>query len=155
MDSQEGAKMRREVHMGRRKRRRFTSEFKLETVRLVKQGNRSVGQVCKDLDLSETAVRSWLAQYEIDNGRGPAGALTTGERAEFEHLRRENRQLKMERDIQKKRRPSSPRKASEVRLHSGGEGQLPNRDDVQGPSSVPRWLLRVEYARAKPTSEGE
>ena len=85
-----------------RTRRKFTSEFKLETVRLIREGGKTLGQVCRELDLSNSAVRSWVAQYEVDQGRGPAGALTTGERAELERLRRENRQLHMEREILKK-----------------------------------------------------
>ena len=42
----------------RRKRRKFTPEFKAEAVRLCKVGDRSIAQVAKDLDLTETALRS-------------------------------------------------------------------------------------------------
>jgi transposase len=58
--------------------------------------------VARDLDLTETALRSWVRQAEIDAGGGTAGALTTDERAEVARLRRENRTLRMERDILKK-----------------------------------------------------
>ena len=57
--------------------------------------------VARDLDLTETALRSWVRQGAIDAGRGPAGALTTEEREELGRLRRENRTLRMERDILK------------------------------------------------------
>jgi len=89
--------------MGRpRKRRSFTSEFKQEVVQLCRKGDRTVPQVCRDLDLGETAVRRWLGQAEIDEGGGPPGALTTAEREELAQLRRENRVLREEREILKK-----------------------------------------------------
>ena len=46
----------------RRKRRSFTPEFKAEVVALVRQGERSLPAICRELDLGETAVRSWVAQ---------------------------------------------------------------------------------------------
>jgi len=63
---------------------------------------RPVGTVARELDLTETALRSWVRQAEIDAGRGSPGALTTEEREELGRLRRENRTLRMERDILKK-----------------------------------------------------
>ena len=88
--------------MAKRKRRRFTKEFKSETVRLIREGGKTIRQVAHDLDLTESAVRNWFKQAEIDAGRGVPGALTTAEREELQRLRRENRQLQMERDILKK-----------------------------------------------------
>jgi transposase len=87
--------------MAKRRRRAFTREFKAETVRLIQEGGKTVKEVCRDLDLVESAVRSWLRQAEIDEGRGPKGALTSSERDELARLRRENRQLLMEREILK------------------------------------------------------
>jgi hypothetical protein len=57
VDSPKGAKMREELFMARRKRRQFTPEFKAEAVRLTRVGDRSIGQVAVDLDLTETAPR--------------------------------------------------------------------------------------------------
>ena len=88
--------------MARRARRKFSPEFKAETVKLVRESGRTVGQVAHELDLTETALRSWVRQAEVDAGRGPAGVLTTDEREELGRLRRENRTLRMERDILKK-----------------------------------------------------
>ena len=88
--------------MAKRKRRAFTKEFKAETVRLVRDSGKSVGAVARELDLTETALREWVRQAEIDAGRGAPGALTTEEREELGRLRRENRTLRMERDILKK-----------------------------------------------------
>jgi transposase len=88
--------------MEKRKRRSFTREFKAEAVRLCKVGDRSIGQIARELDLTETALRAWVKQAEIDEGQGPAGALTTAEREELVRLRREVKRLEMEREILKK-----------------------------------------------------
>ena len=58
--------------------------------------------VARDLDLTETALRSWVKQADIDEGRGADGALTTAERDELRRLRRKVRTLEMERDFAKK-----------------------------------------------------
>lgn len=88
--------------MGKRKRRSFTAEFKAETVRLIRETGKSIGEVARDLDLTESAVRQWVKKAKIDAGEGPPGALTTAEREELKRLQRENRQLRMEREILKK-----------------------------------------------------
>jgi transposase len=85
-----------------RKRRTFSDEFKTETVKLVRDSGKSVGAIARELDLTETALRNWVQQAEVDAGRGPAGVLTTSEHEELVRLRRDNRRLQMERDILKK-----------------------------------------------------
>ena len=88
--------------MGRRKRRKFTPEYKAEVVRLVRSSGKSVGQVAKELDLTETAVRAWVKQASIDAKRDPHGPLTSEERAELARLRRELKTVTMERDFLRK-----------------------------------------------------
>jgi transposase len=88
--------------MTKRKRRQFTDEFKQDTVRLIRESGKTVAEIARDLDLSESAVRNWLNQAEIDEGRGGQGEITTAERQELQRLRRENKQLQMEREILKK-----------------------------------------------------
>jgi transposase len=85
--------------MAKRKRRAFTTEFKAEAVRLVRESGKSVPIVARELDLTETALRSWVRQAEVDAGRGAPGALTSEEREELGRLRRETRTLRMEREI--------------------------------------------------------
>ncbi len=85
-----------------RQRRSFTPEFKADTVRLVLEEGKSVPQVSRDLDLTETAVREWVKQAQINAGKGAPGALTTTEKEELARLRRENRELRMERELLKK-----------------------------------------------------
>lgn len=89
--------------MKKRQRRKFTAQFKAETVRLIRAGDKPISQVARDLDLSESAVRTWVKRADIDAGRSSSGGeLTTAEREELLRLRRENRQLEMEREILKK-----------------------------------------------------
>jgi transposase len=86
--------------MTARQRRSFAPEFKAHTVELVRTSGKSVGEVCRDLDLTETAVRRWIAQADIDEGR--RDGLTTAEHEELSRLRRENRVLREEREILRK-----------------------------------------------------
>ena len=85
----------------RRARRQFTDEFKAGVVRLVLDDGKTVGAVARDLDLTETAVRDWVARARADRTHGRTG-LTTAEREELARLRKENRVLQEERDILKK-----------------------------------------------------
>jgi transposase len=92
-----------EVFMGKKqKRRTFTSEYKSEVVALVRSSGKSIGQIARDMGLLDSSVRAWVRQADIDSGKGPAGALTTAEREELTALKRENRTLRLERDILKK-----------------------------------------------------
>mgnify|MGYP003576900431 CR=1 FL=1 len=88
--------------MERRKRRSFTPEFRAEAVRLVSEGSKSLPQVAKALDLTESALRNWVNEAKRSQSKSPAEALTTAEREELLRLRKENRQLQMERDFLKK-----------------------------------------------------
>lgn len=84
-----------------RTRRTFSKEFKAEAVALVKQQGLNINQVAKDLGVAWTLVNKWVMQHEADSGER-SDLLTTEERAELTALRRENRTLKLEREILKK-----------------------------------------------------
>lgn len=64
-------------------------------------GWRSIGQVCRDLDLTETSVRKWVAQADIDAGL--KDGLTSAELEEMARLRKEVRALREELDILKRK----------------------------------------------------
>jgi transposase len=85
----------------KRPRRSFTDDFKASAVRLVLDEGKSISQVARDLDLTLSALRHWVEQARADRTHGKTG-LTTAEREELARLRKENRTLKMERDILKK-----------------------------------------------------
>jgi transposase len=84
-----------------RPRRSYTPEFKAEIVEVCQRGDRSIAQVARDFDLTETAVRSWVKQAELDAGTRHDG-LTGDERHELVRLRRENRRLQEDVDILKR-----------------------------------------------------
>ena len=87
---------------GRRPRRVFSEEFRAGAVRLVLEEGKSAGAVARDLDLTQSALRAWVARAQADRTKGKSGALTTVEREELGRLRKENRQLRLERDVLKK-----------------------------------------------------
>jgi transposase len=66
----------------------------------VRQPGNSAASVARDLDLTETAVRAWVKQADIDNG--DRDGLTSAQLAELAQLRKENRVLREERDILKR-----------------------------------------------------
>jgi transposase len=85
----------------RRPRRKYTEEFKAETVRLVLDEGKSIPAVARDLELTESSLRNWVDQARADRTHGKTG-LTTAEREELARLRKENRVLQEEREILKK-----------------------------------------------------
>ena len=88
----------------RRPRRSFSDEFKAGAVQRVLDGGRTIPQVARDLDLTESALRGWVEQAHADAGKGKPGALTSSEREELTRLRKENRELRMDREILEKSR---------------------------------------------------
>ncbi|MEU3002292.1 transposase [Streptomyces sp. NPDC006995] len=128
--------------MGKKKprpRRSFTSEFKAEIVELRRRGDRSVGQIAKDFDLTETAVRDWVKQAEVDAGE--RNGLTSSEREELAALRRENRRLREDVDILKRASTpaaNSPRCAGSWASPSPWARSGPPRTTPPARASTPR-----------------
>ena len=81
-------------------RPQYPLEFRQQMVALVQAG-RSPKALAKEFEPSEQTIRNWVKQAELDTGQRTDG-LTSEERAELRQLRRENRQLKLEREILKK-----------------------------------------------------
>lgn len=88
--------------MSRRKRRLFAPEQKAAAVEHVKSTGKSVYQAAQDLDLTETALRRWIAETDRETRPAAAGELSLQEREELRRLRKENHRLQMERDFLKK-----------------------------------------------------
>jgi transposase len=86
----------------KRPRRSFTDEFKTGAIRLVLDEGKTIPQVARDLDLTESSLRNWVDRARADRGKGKPGVLTTAEKEELATLRKEVRQLRLERDILKK-----------------------------------------------------
>ena len=85
----------------RRPRRQFTDEFKAQAVRLVLDEGKTVSSVARDLGLTTSAFRLWVARARADRTGGKTG-LTTAEREELTRLRKALRIAEEERDILKK-----------------------------------------------------
>jgi len=83
-----------------RSRRSFTPEFKADIVERCLAGDRSVAELCRDFDLSETAVRRWVEQARVDSGQREG--LSSAEKEELRDLRRENRRLQADVDLLKR-----------------------------------------------------
>ena len=86
---------------GKRPRRGFSPEFKAGAVRLVLDEGKTIASVARELDLTASSLTLWVRQARADRTKGKTG-LTSEERAELSQLRKENRELRMERDILKK-----------------------------------------------------
>ena len=86
----------------RRPRRKFTDEFRSDIVRLCQSDSDSISDICKRMDPTESEVRGWIKKAEEEGGTGDAQALTASEKQELQRLRREVKQLKVEREILKK-----------------------------------------------------
>jgi len=84
-------------------RRRFTREFKLEAVRLVRERGLTLSQAAQDLDIHESVLRRWVKDYQDDPAQAfPGHGHQKPEQAEIAALKREIKKLKAERDILKK-----------------------------------------------------
>src|SRR5437764_15370211 len=83
--------------MDKHSRRKFTKEFKAETVAVIRSSAKPIAQICRDMGLSESTVQRWVAQADIDSGQ--RNGLTTAEREELSRLRREIRVVSEERDV--------------------------------------------------------
>lgn len=81
-------------------RTRYPPEFRQQMVELVRVG-RNPRALAREFEPSEQTIRNWVKQADLDAGRRTDG-LTSEEQGELRRLRRENRQLKLEREILKK-----------------------------------------------------
>ena len=77
-------------------------EFRQRAVELARTGDKPVAALAKDLGISESCLRNWMAQADVDDAGGDAPKLTSQEKKELAELRRRNRQLEMENEILKR-----------------------------------------------------
>src|ERR1035437_3496585 len=96
---------------GRRARRQLSDEFRAGAVWLVLDEGKTIGALARELDLTPSSLANWVRHAQADRTKGRTG-LTTEERAELAGLRKENRELRMERDILKKAAAGSRRRCN-------------------------------------------
>lgn len=84
-------------------RRKFSREFKLEAVNLVRERGVAAAQAARDLDIHENVLRKWVRQFGADPKHAfPGQGQMKPEQLEIDRLRKEVARLKAERDILKK-----------------------------------------------------
>jgi transposase len=81
-------------------RRRFTREFKISAVKLVREQGYTATQAAKSLGVDAASIRGWVEKFSEEAGQAPTGDGAL--RAEIQRLRKENQRLLMEREILKK-----------------------------------------------------
>lgn len=111
-------------------RRRFPESFKREAVDQVLAGT-PLRHVAETLGIAESLLGKWKRQYEQQGDDAfPGNGKQRGESAELRRLRRQLAQVTMERDVLKRRSPSSRSPRSEVSRHRGVGWSLPRSTDV-------------------------
>jgi transposase len=73
-------------------------EFRRRAVELARERTKPVGELAKDLRISESCLRNWMAQADVDKS-GSATQLTSAEKEELSQLRRDKRRLELEVEI--------------------------------------------------------
>ena len=133
-------------------RRRFTREFKLEAVRLIRDRGVSYAQASQDLNVHPTQLRNWVKAFADDPQQAfPGHGQMKPEQLEIARLKREVIKLKAERDILKKPRPTSRRNRREVRIHCEAPGDLAGGMVVRGARCLAGWVLCLADTAAQPT----
>ena len=95
---------------------RYPPEYKEQMVELVRAG-RSPGSLAREFEPTEQTIRNWVKQADLDEGRRSDG-LTTEARVELLRLKRENKRLRMERDIPKRAAAWFARESGSISLKS-------------------------------------
>jgi transposase len=112
-------------------RRRFTAEFKTETVKRVKQSDRSMADLAMELGISAKSILEWVRRSEESDD-----SISEDERIELRRLRKENRELRMETEILAKARIDSIGECNIIKLLPT-EGDVANGSDgTTGASSL-------------------
>lgn len=84
-------------------RRKYSQEFKLDAINLVKEQSYSRAEAARSLSINPNVLSRWIKEYEADEGQAFRGnGKLTAEQLEIRQLREENRRLRMEKEILKK-----------------------------------------------------
>ncbi|NDZ07138.1 transposase [Pseudomonas aeruginosa] len=136
-------------------RRRFPESFKREAVDQVLAGT-PLRHVAETLGIAESLLGKWKRQYEQQGDDAfPGNGKQRGESAELRRLRRQLAQVTMERDVLKRRSPSSRSPRSEVSRHRGVGWSLPRSTDVPVVAGVAQRFLCLATATTFGERDGE
>ncbi len=109
-------------------------EFRRRAVELARLGEQSVSKIAADLGISDSCLRNWVKQANVDDGHLPG--LTSDERAELVELRRKNRVLELEVEILKR-----------ASAYFARENVLPKRSTPSSSTGAPIYRLSSAAAR--------
>lgn len=137
--------------MGSHRGKPYPAEFRRRMVELVRAG-RTAEELSREFEPSAESIRDWARQADRDEGRRDDG-LTRAEREELRRLRRENRQLREDREILAKPRPGllgRPSRAhGRVRIRESAPGLLQGVEDVPTAGCLLQWVLRLVSASGR------
>jgi transposase len=111
----------------------YPDQFKREAVELVRISGRPIRQIADEIGVADQTLRNWIAKDEAARG-GPDARLSDDEREELKLLRKENKRLKMEREILKKAAVNSMRERNSVRVDQALKGP-----ECRGSVGSTRW----------------
>lgn len=119
--------------------KKYDKAFKTEVCRRIIDGKERVSVLARELGISDNTLYTWKERYLKTGGTGFVGSGNLApEDAELNRLRRENRDLREENEILKKRRPTLPRTRSKaVRIYPGQLPSLPGFNIMQGAAGIP------------------
>jgi len=127
----------------RKNRRKYSTEFKSEAVKLTLESGLTQAQAARDLGVAESVLGRWVRAVE---DQASPGALTTEKKRELQGLRREN---------SIKQRPYSRRRScSDLQVHPRGEGHLPGPHSRPHPPQRPRLAIRQRQVSSRPDDDG-
>jgi len=128
-------------------RKKYTQELKQDAVRVVLEQGYNQSEAARKLGVDRGMLSRWVQEAQEDENEAFRGnGKRTAEQEELRRLRDENRGLRMEREILKKRRPSSPENRAEVSVHRPREEGLSGDNAVPSIGREPQWVLRVPAA---------
>ena len=130
----------------------YAPEFRRQIVELVRAG-RTAEELSREFEPTAQTIHNWVGQADRDEGLRSDG-LTSDEREEVRRLRREVKQLKIEREVLKKPQPGSRGRPTRchrgIRVREHASGDVCGADDVPSAGSLPQWVLRM----ASPSAVG-
>lgn len=133
--------------------RQYTPEFKREAMALVTEQGYAVTAAARNLGINPNLFHRWKAAVQQHQAVAfPGQGHQTPEHAELRQLREDNRRLQMDRDISKKRRPSSPGTAHELCLNSRGTADVSRTAALCRIAGEWQWVLSVCATRRRPVS---
>jgi transposase len=131
---------------GKRVHRTHTDEFRRNAISMVEDQDYTVTQAARELGINQNLLRTWRKKY----GKSAAvSEISESEQNELDRLRKEIRQLRMERAILKNATAFLRTKRTEISVHRTAPRRMADHIDVRGPAGQPQRLLRLEETSDK------